>query len=141
MKQLLLLFIFLETPVFAVPVVPNFQQGSLTSHTETTSKVTEVISVVEYQSGWQLSLTGNNISVDGDSLLPSAVNSTNNIEGIISTWTSLDANTIPNVTITDNTKPWQFTSSLSQPGLKTHTVITRTTDITSVTDTVSTFSQ
>ena len=72
MKRLLLLFIFLETPVFAVPVVPNFQQGSLTSHTETTSKVTEVISVVEYQSGWQLSLTGNNISVDGDSLLPSA---------------------------------------------------------------------
>ncbi len=141
MKRLLLLFIFLENPVFAVPVVPNFQQGSLTSHTETTSKVTEVISVVEYQSGWQLSLTGNNISVEGDSLLPSAVNSTNNIEGIISTWTSLDANTMPNVTITDSTKPWQFTSSLSQPGLKTHTVITRTTDITSVTDTVSTFSQ
>ena len=141
MKRLLLLFIFLETTVFAVTVVPNFQQGSLTSHTETTSKVTEVISVVEYQSGWQLSLTGNNISVDGDSLLPSAVNSTNNIEGIVSTWTSLDANTMPNITITDNTKPWQFTSSLSQPGLKTHTVKKRPTDKTSVTDTVSTFSQ
>ena len=28
-------------PAQAVPVVPNFTQGSMTSHTETTSKVTE----------------------------------------------------------------------------------------------------
>ena len=29
----------------AVPVVPNFTQGSMTSHTETTSKVTETITL------------------------------------------------------------------------------------------------
>ena len=32
----------------AVPVVPNFQQGSMTSHTETESTVTETINSVDY---------------------------------------------------------------------------------------------
>ena len=31
----------------AVPVVPNFTQGSMTSHTETTSKVTETINSID----------------------------------------------------------------------------------------------
>ena len=37
----------------AVPVVPNFTQGSMTSHTETTSKVTETINSIDYATGWQ----------------------------------------------------------------------------------------
>ena len=40
----------------AVPVVPNFTQGSMTSHTETTSTVTETINSMDYNTGWQLSL-------------------------------------------------------------------------------------
>ena len=35
----------------AVPVVPNFTQGSMTSHTETTSKVTETINSIDYNTG------------------------------------------------------------------------------------------
>ena len=42
--------------VGAVPVVPNFTQGSMTSHTETTSTVTETINSMDYNTGWQLSL-------------------------------------------------------------------------------------
>jgi|TARA_B100001250_G_C19726378_1_gene756268 hypothetical protein len=141
MKRLLLLLLLAPIPAFAVPVTPNFQSGSMTSHTETTSKVSEVISVMEYQSGWQLTLTGNNITTDADSLLPAAASTANTVNGVVSTWTGLDATNMPNFTIKDTTKAWQFTSSLTQPGLKSHTVITRTTDITSVTDTVSTFSQ
>ena len=41
----------LSVSVEAVPVVPNFQSGSLTSHTETSSTVTETINVIEYQDG------------------------------------------------------------------------------------------
>ena len=41
----------LSVPVEGVPVVPNFQSGSLTSHTETSSTVTETINVIEYQTG------------------------------------------------------------------------------------------
>tara|TARA_R100001463_G_scaffold50287_1_gene100448 strand:+ start:750 stop:1175 length:426 start_codon:yes stop_codon:yes gene_type:complete len=141
MKRLLLLLLLAPIPAFSVPVTPNFQSGSMTSHTETTSKVSEVISVMEYQSGWQMTLTGNNITTDADSLLPAAATTSNTINGVVSTWTGLDATNMPNFTIKDATQAWQFTSSLTQPGLKSHTVITRTSEITSVTDTVSTFSQ
>ena len=141
MKRFLLLFLLYPVPAFAVPVTPNFQRGSMTSHTETTSKVSEVISVIEYQSGWQMTLTGNNITTDADSLLPAATSTSNTVNGVVSTWTGLDATNMPNFTIIDPTKAWQFTSSLTQPGMKSHTVITRTSEITSVTDTVSTFSQ
>ena len=46
----------------AVPVVPNFTQGSMTSHTETTSKVTETINSIDYNTGWQYSVTGTNVN-------------------------------------------------------------------------------
>ena len=42
----------------AVPVVPNFQQGSMTSHTETESTVTETINSIDYRTGWEYSVTG-----------------------------------------------------------------------------------
>ena len=131
----------LNAPVEAVPVVPNFQTGSLTSHTETTSTVTETINVIDYQTGWQYTVTGNNITTDANSLVPPVANTTNTIEGVTSTWTSLNAGNMPNFSIRDETQPWQLTTTLSQPGLKTQTIIQRVTDITSVTDTTSTFSQ
>ena len=142
MKRLLLLFLLWPQSVFAVPVVPNFSQGSMTSHTETTSKVTETINSIDYQTGWQYTVTGNNIEHTGDSLVPPAVTNTGNTgNGISSSWTSLDATQMPNFSIKDATKPFQATFTLSQPGLSTQTIIQRVTEITSVTDTTSTFSQ
>ena len=131
----------LNAPAIGVPIVPNFQSGSLTSRTETSSTVTETINVVEYQTGWQYTVTGNNISTDSNSLVPPAASTTQSINGINSTWTNLDATSMPNFSITDSSKPWQLTTTLSQPGLKSQTIIQRTTEVTSVTDTVSTFSQ
>ena len=52
-------------PAKSVPVVPNFTQGSMTSHTETTSKVTETINSIDYATGWQYSVTGTNVSNNG----------------------------------------------------------------------------
>ena len=52
----------------AVPVVPNFTQGSMTSHTETTSKVTETINSIDYNTGWQYSVTGTNVDNNGENL-------------------------------------------------------------------------
>ena len=131
----------LNAPVEAVPVVPNFQTGSLTSHTETTSTVTETINVIDYQTGWQYTVTGNNIGTDASSLVPPAQSVTQSVNGVNSTWTNLDTTNMPNFTVTDTTKPWQLTTTLSQPGLKTHTRIQRTKEVTSVSVTVSTFSQ
>jgi len=131
----------LNAPAIGVPIVPNFQSGSLTSRTETSSTVTETINVVEYQTGWQYTVTGNNISTDSDSLVPPTSSTTQSINGVNSTWTTLDATSMPNFSITDSSQPWQLTTTLSQPGLKSQTIIQRTTEVTSVTDTVSTFSQ
>ena len=63
----------------AVPVVPNFTQGSMTSHTETTSKQTETINSIDYATGWQYSVSGTNVSNNGASLLPPPVTNSVNV--------------------------------------------------------------
>jgi len=56
----------LTAPAWSVPVVPNFTQGSMTSHTETTSTVTETIYPMHYNSGYQYSATGTGITAYGN---------------------------------------------------------------------------
>ena len=125
----------------AVPVVPNFTQGAMTSNTETTSTVTETINSMNYDTGYQYVITGTNIEMDTTSISPTAnITTTNSIEGVTSTWTGLDLNTKPNFTMTSPGVAFQFTESYSGPGLKTQTIIQRTTTIESVTNTTSTFS-
>jgi len=141
MKWLLGLFLFLPTGVNAVPVVPNFQSGSMTSHTETTTKVTEVINSIDYQTGWEYTVTGTNIKSDGATLLPPSTSVSNTMDGVTTTWSSLDANNVPNFSVKNPDQSWQFTTTLSQPGMVNQTIINRTTEMTSMTDTVSTFSQ
>ena len=125
----------------AVPVVPNFTQGSMTSNTETTSTVTEVINSMNYDTGYELVITGTNIQHDGNTIsAPSATGSSNTLNGVTSTWTGLDLNNKPNFTLTTPGADFQFVESYSGPGLSNHTIINRTTTIQSVTNTTSTFS-
>ena len=127
----------------AVPVVPNFTQGNMTSTTETTSTVTETINSMNYDTGYQYIITGTNVQMDGTSLSPTAnLTTENTIEGVTSTWTGLDLSTKPNFTIStpNGVGSFQFTESYSGPGLKTQTIIQRTTEIQSVTNTTSQFS-
>ena len=128
--------------VMAVPVVPNFTQGAMTSTTETTSTVTETINSMNYDTGYQYVITGTNVEMDGTSLSPTSnITTENTIEGVSSTWTGLDMNAKPNFTLTNGgAGSFQFTESYSGPGLKTQTIIQRTTTIESVTNTTSTFS-
>ena len=126
----------------AVPVVPNFSQGSMTSHTETTSQVTETINSINYNTGYQYVITGTNMEHDGSTIsAPSTTAGTNTLEGVTSTWTGLDLSNKPNFTISNPGAAFQYTESYSGPGLATQTIIQRTTSIQSVTDTTSTFSQ
>ena len=127
--------------VDAVPVVPNFTQGSMNSTTETTSTVTETINSMSYDTGYQYVITGTNIQHDGDSISPpSTTGNSNTLNGVTSTWTDLDLNNKPNFTITTPGAAFQFTESFSGPGLTNHTIIQRTTEIQSVTNTTSVFS-
>ena len=127
----------------AVPVVPNFTQGAMTSTTETTSTVTETINSMNYDTGYQYVITGTNVQMDGASISPTSnLTTENTIEGVTSTWTGLDLSTKPNFTLADPTGlgAFQYTESYSGPGLKTQTIIQRTTQIESVTNTTSQFS-
>ena len=57
--------LFLAPAAVAAPVVPQFTQGTMTSHTETTSKVTETIVSENYSTGFEYSASGVNIKPDG----------------------------------------------------------------------------
>ena len=137
----------LVQPAYSVPVVPNFTQGSMTSHTETTSKVTETINSIDYNTGWQYSVTGTNVGNGGEALNPSNVTNTvmvsplGGLEGQVST-TNTSANLgTAKFTITDPAEAFQFTQTYSGPGMSNQTIIQRVTEVQSVTDTTSVFTQ
>ena len=125
-------------PAQAVPVVPNFTQGSMTSHTETTSKITETINSMDYSTGYQYSATGSGVTASGN-LSPGTGTNNVTIEGVTSSWTG--ATSLPQFTQTTPGAAFQFTQTYKGPGLQNHTVIQRVTEVTSVTDTTSIFSQ
>jgi len=134
-------------PAQAVPVVPNFTQGSMTSHTETTSKVTETINSIDYATGWQYSVSGSNVTNGGQSLSPNpttnsvVVNPLGGTEGQVTSANSgLDLNG-QSFTIATPGEAFQFTQTYMGPGVTNQTVIQRVTDVTSITDTTSIFTQ
>ena len=138
---------------YAVPVVPNFQQGSMTSHTETESTVTETINSIDYRTGWEYSVTGVGIDNNGAALNPNVSTSTVTLtpgvgtgEGAItgsvtSSFDALDMSAQNNFTIHEPGAAFQFTQSYQGPGMTNQTLIQRVTTIQSVTDTTSTFTQ
>ena len=155
MKRILTAIALLSigTPVMAVPVVPNFQQGSMTSHTETESTVTETINSIDYRTGWEYSVSGVGISNDGEALNPNVNTSTVTVspsvgtgEGAItgnvtSSFDNLDFSNPSSFTITDPGGSFQFSQTYQGPGMTNQTIIQRVTTIQSVTDTTSTFTQ
>ena len=146
MKGLLTVLLLLSSAgaARAVPVVPNFTQGSMTSNTTTTSTVVETINSMDYNTGWQYVVTGTNVQADGN-LVPTGTGSTTNtavtLDGVTSTWNGLNLQDRPEFSIVTPGAAFQFTESYQGPGLSNHTIIQRTTTIQSVTDTTSTFTQ
>ena len=144
---------FTGTAAMAVPVVPNFQQGSMTSHTETESTVTETINSIDYRTGWEYSVTGVGISNDGEALNPNVNTSTVTVSpavgsgdatvtgAVTSSFDTLDFSSPSDFTITNPGGAFQFTQTYQGPGLTNQTLIQRVTTIKSVTDTTSTFTQ
>ena len=146
----------ITAPVQAVPVVPNFQQGSMTSHTETESTVTETINSIDYRTGWEYSVSGHGISNDGQPLNPNVNTSTVTIQpstsgtatngatitgAVTSSFDSLNLGTGSDFTITTPGEAFSFVQTYQGPGMTNQTIIQRTTAIKSVTDTTSTFTQ
>ena len=160
MKRVLLMLCALgiASPVNAVPVVPNFTQGSMQTNTNTTSTVTETINSIDYRTGWEYTVTGVGVENNGEALnptvstelveiTPSAI-SGQNLEGdattatgtLTSSFDSLDLSNQGAFTISNPGESFQFSQSYSGPGMTNQTVIQRVTEIESVTNTTSIFS-
>ena len=157
MKRLITILVLVlgsGTAVKAVPVVPNFQQGSMTSHTETESTVTETINSIDYRTGWEYSVTGVGVDNNGEPLNPNVNTTTVQVAptvgtdetgataaAVTSSFDALDFSAQNNFTIHEPGAAFQFTQTYSGPGMTNQTVIQRVTTIQSVTDTTSTFTQ
>ena len=113
-------------------------RAPMTSHTETTSKITETINSMDYSTGYQYSVTGSGVTASGQ-LSPGTGSNNVTINGVTSSWTNVTSK--PQFTQTTPGAAFQFTETLSSPGLQNHTIIQRTTEVTSITDTTSIFSQ
>ena len=128
----------------AVPVVPNFTQGSMTSVTTQTVTTSETINSMDYATGWTYSVSGSGVQVEeGTTISPDVPTTTTNTNnGVNTTWTGLDLseNNKPNWKLTESGAAFQFTEHYSGPGLQTHTVIQRDTTVQSVTESTSIFS-
>ena len=138
----------------AVPVVPNFQQGSMTSHTETESTVTETINSIDYRTGWEYSVTGVGVDNNGEPLNPNVTTTTVQVAptvgtdesgataaAVTSSFDALNFSAQNDFTIHEPGAAFQFTQTYSGPGMTNQTIIQRVTTIQSVTDTTSTFTQ
>jgi len=139
MNKFLFMILLLGSPAIAVPVVPNFTQGSMTSHTETTQKITETINSMDYSTGYQYSSTGSGVEPVNGTLSPTTGSSNVTINGVNSTWTGVTET--PKFIQTTPGDAFQFTETYSGPGLQNHTIIQRETEVTSITDTTSIFQQ
>ena len=131
-------------PLYAVPVVPNFTQGSMTSTTTQSITTSETINSMDYATGWTYSVSGSGVEVESGTTISPDVTSTqtNTVDGVTSTWTGLDlsSNNKPNWKQTSAGNSFQFTEHYSGPGLQTHTIIQRETTVNSVTESTSIFS-
>jgi hypothetical protein len=93
---------------------------------------------MDYSTGYQYSATGSGVTANGN-LSPGTGSTSVTINGVTSTWTG--ATNKPTFTQTTPGAAFQFTETYKGPGLQNHTIINRTTEVTSVTDTTSIFQQ
>ena len=106
----------LAQPVHA-NVTPSFTRGTMTSNMESTTTVTETYFIVEYSTGSSYTMSGTNIKWEGTPTVDTEY--TQVVPGLAT----------------------QFSESYLGPGVSKETNLTRTTTITSVTNSVSVFTQ
>ena len=125
----LIFLLLLASPAAAVPVVPNFSQGLVTSSTESKTIVKESIRSESYRTGFEYSVSGTGVQPASGIVSPSAGSKNLNFSSR-SNWVQ----TTPGAA-------FQFAETYSGPGLIEKVAIDRETLIESVTESTSTFSQ
>ena len=123
------LLLLLASPAGAVPVVPNFSQGVVSSHTETKTIVKESFVSESHRTGWEYTVTGTGVEPSSGTVSPA-------VSG-----TGLDLANRSNWVQSTPGAAFQFAETYQGPGLIEKVIIDRETIIESVTDSTSTFSQ
>ena len=137
----ILLIALLSVPAQAVPVIPSFNSGSTTSRTESKQNTTELIEQWTYSTGYEYSIGGSNLNIQGDLLPATVTTGTHVVDGITTTHHGIDLNTKPTVTMHTQGAATNLVESYHGAGLKSFTRITRDIITESVTETMSTFTQ
>ena len=119
MKSTLVALVLLGLPLGAIAesVVPTFTRGTVDSATTTKTRITESIYKKEYGTGSSYSVTGTNINIPG-----------NPGQGA-------------NYTIQTQGAPFQFSETVTGPGLVKETWLERLTEQDSYTKSLSVFTQ
>ena len=128
MKRLIILLL-LSSPAMAVPVVPNFSQGVVSSHTESKTIVKESIVSESYRSGFEYTVNGMGVEPTSGIVSPSISGNKINLSSR-SSWKQ----SVPGAA-------FQFVETLNTPGLIEKVIIERETITETVIDSTSTFSQ
>ena len=128
MKRLILLLL-LPSPAVAVPVIPNFSQGIVSSHTESKTIVKESIVSESYRTGFEYTVSGTGVEPTSGIVSPSAGTNTLNFSSR-SSWKQ----SVPGAA-------FQFAETFQGPGLIEKVIIDRETITETVIDSTSTFSQ
>ena len=128
MKRLIILLL-LPSPAVAVPVVPNFSQGVVSSHTESKTVVRESIVSESYRSGFEYTVNGTNVEPTNGVVSPPISGNKINLSSR-SSWKQ----SVPGAA-------FQFVETLNTPGLIEKVIIDRETITETVIDSTSTFSQ
>ena len=137
----ILLIAFISLPAQAVPVIPGFNSGSTTSRTESKQNTTELIESWSYSTGYEYSVGGTNLKIEGNILPKTVTTGTHVVDGVTTTHHGIDLNTKPTVTMHTQGAATNVLESYHGPGLKSFTKISRDITTESVTETMSTFTQ
>ena len=124
-----LVLLLLPSPAVAVPVVPNFSQGVVSSHTESKTIVKESIVSESYRTGFEYTVSGTGVEPSSGVVSPSAGANTLNFSSR-SSWKQ----SVPGAA-------FQYAETFQGPGLIEKVIIDRETITETVIDSTSTFSQ
>ncbi len=137
----LLLIAFISLPAQAVPVIPSFNSGSTSARTESKQNTTELIESWTYATGYEYSLGGTNLNIQGNMIPDTVQTGSHVVDGVTTTHHGIDLNSKPTVNMHTQGAATNLVEAYHGPGLKSFTRINRTIMTESVTDTMSTFTQ
>ena len=138
--RLVWLLIFFTPIAKAERIVPNFQQGVLTQHSETRSVILRDVKQYDMRSGFQLTVGGHNVKPSTDNIAPTGfTEQTGTIGGTATTYVLPDLSNKPAYSIVNEGAAFSYYETLETPGIQTFTHIVEEHTIESITDSTSTF--